>query len=116
MGAAIQDCPRRGQDWALEAEYRALATQKVAATLDGHIERETERAKQEPRPVHGYSIGSSANRHVTETLDDAEQDARRQLRAVRLRYMTGYEREAHERRQLKRQQERRQDHGPTMGY
>lgn len=62
---------------ALEGEYRALGVQRVAATLDAHIEQEIERAKREQSLHHKESIGHGANRDVTERLDEADRSARR---------------------------------------
>src|SRR3954451_13569012 len=56
---------------ALEGEYTALRIQKVGAELDGLIEREIERAKQEPSLPHKDVIGHGASLTVTERLDDA---------------------------------------------
>jgi hypothetical protein len=95
-----------GKIKALEGEYTALRIQKVAAELDGHIEREIERAKRETSLPHQNVIGHCANQAVTYRLHDAEQEARKELRQVRIRYMTAHEREAHERRQQERRRER----------
>lgn len=105
-----------GKISALEAEYSGLRIQRVTADLDGHVEREIERAKREASMPHKECIGRGASREVTERLDKAERSARSEIREIRLRYMTGYERADHERRQRERQQERRREHEQEHGY
>jgi hypothetical protein len=99
---------------ALEGEYAALKIRKVVAELDSHVEREIERAKKEASLREQCVIGRYAREEVTERLDEAERGARRDLREMRLRYMTDSERVHHERRERERRWEREQEHGQDL--
>ena len=98
-----------GKIKALEMEYTALGAQKVAAELENRVDREIARAKQETSPAHSSGIGHRAHEAVGSRLEEAREDARRDLREVRLRFMTAEETQAYERRQDERRREREQE-------